>query len=147
MFHSCPTISTSLHDGTFPIVVCNMSGLNILHKNRRNFSNCLNHFFRSCKTFFHNKKNYFNPDSYFDSYPTENKILQTLIHKDNIEHYFFLSFFFKCLRVEIECHHHLPLGPSLGVFLVPWAAQKVLELVEPLPPPHLPRHLSSFWQM
>ena len=33
-------------------MACNVSSLNILHKNQRNFSNCLNCFLQSCKTFF-----------------------------------------------------------------------------------------------
>ena len=32
--------------------------------------------------------------------------LKTLVHKNNIKRYFFLLFFFKCLLLEIECHHH-----------------------------------------
>ena len=52
-------------------MACNISSLNILHKNQRNFSNCLNCFLQSCKTFFHNKTILILirfSDSYFDSY-------------------------------------------------------------------------------
>ena len=105
MFRSCSIKGTSLYNGDFRLWLAMYLSLNILHKIQGNFPNCLIHFSWFHKTFFRNKSILILIRSLIRTH-RETDSLKTLIHKNNIKRYFFLPFFFKCLLLEIECHHH-----------------------------------------
>ena len=93
MFHSCSVISTGQYNGAFRLWPVTYLSLNILHKIQGNFPNCLIHFPWFHKTFFRNKSFLILIRSLIRTH-RETDSLKTLVHKNNIKRYFFLSPFF-----------------------------------------------------